>query len=260
MMLAGGTGREWQRWAETEAYFGVLTDEKFLNANLNESSREEFFASGEEHVDHVFATIQEKVRAEFQPVRALDYGCGVGRLVIPLARRCGEVVGVDISQGMLEEARKNCARFGIDSARMVHIDELDSLPPGSLDLVHSYIVFQHIPVAQGEAVLRKLILLLGDGGVGAIQFTFLDTRSAVRRGISFVRWRVGLFHRVMNLLQGKKFSTPPMEMNAYSMSRVFDLLTEMGCSNVHSEFWEHKDFHGAMLYFERQGGPPLGVR
>jgi hypothetical protein len=58
---------------------------------------------------------------------------------------------------------------------------------------------------------------------------------------------VGLAHRLMNLAQGKNFSTPHIQMNSYSMNWIFRLLIEMQCSNLHVEFWGHQDFLGAML-------------
>jgi hypothetical protein len=45
--------------------------------------------------------------------------------------------------------------------------------------------------------------------------------------------------------------------HVYSMNWIFRLLIEMQCSNLHVEFWEHQDFLGAMLYFERRARPLL---
>lgn len=48
-------------------------------------------------------------------MRVLDAGCGPGRLTIPLARQVGptgEVVALDVQQGMLKRVRKNAARGG----------------------------------------------------------------------------------------------------------------------------------------------------
>jgi SAM-dependent methyltransferase len=256
-MLANDPDRDWEHWGKTDPYFGVLTDPKFLDENLNDHSFLDFFASGERHVEHVYTAIRSGVRPDFQPVRVLDYGCGVGRLVVPFASRSQEVVGVDVSPSMLEVARENCKRLGANSVSLLHANELDSLAPASFDLVHSYIVFQHIPVARGELILRKLISLIAEGGMGAIHLTYADSRSAFRRGMSALRRRVSLAHGLMNLAQRRPFFTPLMQMNCYSMNRIFDLLIDAHCSNLRVEFWEHRSFRGAMLYFERSARPLL---
>src|SRR5205807_6989919 len=85
--MANSAGQHWHKWGKENPFYGVLSHPKFLNANLNEQSREEFFQSGERHVNHVYHVIQTKLRDDFQPSRVLDFGCGVGRLLIPFARR-----------------------------------------------------------------------------------------------------------------------------------------------------------------------------
>jgi SAM-dependent methyltransferase len=257
MAISNDPDRDWQAWAETDPYFGVLTDPKFLAANLNDASLIEFFDSGQRHVEHIYSVISASIRPDFHPDRVLDYGCGVGRLVVPFARRSQTVIGVDVSPAMLEEARENCKKFGAVSARLLHVDEMDSLAPSSFDLVHSFIVFQHIPVARGERILRKLIDLIVEGGIGAIHLTYGNTNSAFRRGVSALRKRVSLVHGVINLVQHKPFSAPLMQMNSYSMNRVLNILSDAHCSNLHIELSNHGGIHGAMLYFEKLRRPLL---
>ena len=91
MTVANNADRDWREWGRTNPYFGVCSDAKFLNANLNDDVLDEFFASGEHHVEHVYSVIRAAIRPEFKPDRVLDYGCGVGRLVAPLARRSRDV-------------------------------------------------------------------------------------------------------------------------------------------------------------------------
>ena len=250
-MKATRTDRDWQKWGQENPYFGVLTSRDFLAENLNDHSLSEFFASGKHHVDCVFKTIRRSISPIFAPARILDYGCGVGRLVIPFASRAETVVGIDVSSGMLDCARENCKKFGITSARLLHIDEMDSLEPASFDLVHSFIVFQHIPMIRGEQLLRTLINLLAENGVAAIHFIYCDTRSALRRGVTALRKRLSLVHGLLNLAQGKPFSEPLMQMNSYSIRRIFDILIDAHCSNVHIQFSEQGTFRGAMIYFEK---------
>lgn len=257
MQISNDTDRDWKKFGEQEPYFGVLSHSDFLKSNLSEESLSTFFASGRRHVDHVMATIRDSLVPTFAPTRVLDYGCGVGRLVIPFAASSHSVVGIDVSPEMLNEARANCGKFGVTSVRLLHVDEMESLEPASFDLVHSFIVFQHIPVARGERILRKLIALLADDGVGAVHFTFHDRRPPLRRGISALRRRVGLVNGAVNLMRRRPFSAPTMQMNNYFMDRIFDILVDAHCSRVLVEFSAHGPHLGAMIYFQRDGKPLL---
>src|SRR5215210_691554 len=93
-----------------EPYFTVLTDSKFLRARMTDAARDEFFGGGETLVDFMWRTIQLRVAPAFGPTAILEYGCGVGRLAIPLARRAarrgGTVTAVDRSAAMLGVARE----------------------------------------------------------------------------------------------------------------------------------------------------------
>jgi len=54
-------------------------------------------------------------------IRILDMGCGTGRHSIELARRGYSVTGVDISSGMLAEARKTARKAGVE-VEWIHAD------------------------------------------------------------------------------------------------------------------------------------------
>jgi SAM-dependent methyltransferase len=232
-------------------FHAALSESRYLAANLNDESREEFFQTGERHAERIYRVIREKVQPGFQPARVLDYGCGPGRVLIPFARRSREVVGVDVSPTMLRKAYENCWKYGVPSVRLMPVDHMDSLEPASFDLVHSFIVFQHIPAARGEVILRKVVGLIAEGGVGAIHITFANTQSALRRGAAALRQRIGIVHDLLNLVQRRPLSSPRMEMHIYSMNRVLEILYEADCSSLHIVFSNHCDILGAMIYFEK---------
>ena len=57
--------------------------------------------------------------------RVLDLFCGLGNFSLPLARRCAQVLAVEGSQEMVEKARDNAMRNGIDNAEFVHANLYD---------------------------------------------------------------------------------------------------------------------------------------
>ena len=106
-MPINNSDRDWELFGKTDPYYAVLTAPEF-HGQLSAAARAKFFGLGEEHIETMLSIIRERLDPAFAPRHALDFGCGVGRLLIPLGRRCDEVTGVDISSSMLAEARRNC--------------------------------------------------------------------------------------------------------------------------------------------------------
>ena len=55
----------------------------------------------------------------------LDCGCGPGRTLIQASKRVAKVIGLDNSEGMLEECRKNCEAAGVTNAEFMVADWQD---------------------------------------------------------------------------------------------------------------------------------------
>jgi len=62
----------------------------------------------------------------------LDVGCGTGRHSIELARRGYKMTGVDISTGMLNEARRGAARAGV-KIDLIHADAVEFISEKEFD-------------------------------------------------------------------------------------------------------------------------------
>ena len=69
--------------------------------------------------------------------RLLDMGCGTGRHAVELARRGYQVTGVDISAGMLAQARANAEKAGV-IADWVHCPAQEFVAPQPFDAVYSF--------------------------------------------------------------------------------------------------------------------------
>ncbi len=252
-MFGADSDSAWQRYGKIDPYFGVYRSANYKKENLNDEALSEFFRSGEEHIDLVFDTVNKCLDKDFKPARALDFGCGVGRTTIPLARVCPDVVGVDVSDCMLSEARKNCEARGMDNVELVKSDDRLSKVKGEFNFVHAFVVFQHLPSRRGEKLLGEIIARLSEGGVGALHFTYYRKASRVRKAVNYMRKTLPLFNNVVNVAQGRDFSYPMMQMNNYDLNSILLKLHENNCGHVYVRFTNHGGHLGIILFFQKEG-------
>jgi 2-polyprenyl-3-methyl-5-hydroxy-6-metoxy-1,4-benzoquinol methylase len=243
-----GTDSDWQKWGEQDPYFGVLSCENFRKSNLSEKDRIEFFRSGEEHIDHVFAKIRRHLAPEFNPSRSIDFGCGVGRLVIPLSIKCTEVTGIDVADAMLAEARLNCSIENIGNARFVKSDDKMSQLSGNYDFIHSVIVFQHIPAVRGMHLVGELLKHLAPGGVVALQFFYRCGHHKLVRALVKLRYRVLLVNYLRNIFRGRPMREPAMQLHCYDLDSLIDVFKAAGIPAIHLDLYDAFGFQGAMIY------------
>jgi len=230
---------DWNALGEAEPFFAVLTDERFLRERMSDEDRDAFFASGDADVAHIFNLID---RPGFTPRSALDFGCGVGRLTRALTKRVERVVGIDIAPSMLRIARENVPNAAFSP----------TIPDERFDLILSLIVFQHIPIRRGEALLDELLGRLENGGVAALHFTFRRPGSSLRRVARAIRAGVPLVHRIAQRLRRER-PMPYMQMNEYDPARVLAIMRGHGCSEPRIAPTNHGGIEGAIVIAGRAG-------
>ena len=135
-----------------------------------------FFALGRREVDGVFAEL-ERLGLDPGRRRALDFGCGVGRLSQALAEHVDQVVGVDISPTMLEKARELDRSGGRCAYILNEASDLSIIESGSVDVVYSSLVLQHMPPEFARGYLKEFARVLAPGGVAAFQVASRPTMS-----------------------------------------------------------------------------------
>ena len=254
-MVAKKTDDPWEYYGKNNPYFGVLTQERFSADQWSDDAKKEFFATGERYVDSIFETVGNHLDPNVRPTRALDFGCGVGRITLPLARKCGSVVGVDVSKSMLAEAEKNARDRSLANVTFIKADDSLSRVSGIFDFVHSFIVFQHIPPKRGAAIFKRLIDLLQEGGIGVLHVTysFASTATLGRRLRKAAKQSIPFFSAAANVLRGRPFREPIMQMNEYDLNHLLRILHESGCHEIHLRLTETnvqgQAFYGVSFFF-----------
>lgn len=210
----------WDRLAETDPLWAILTSDDKAGAKWNE---DEFFATGVADVELVLGRLAE-FRVPVSRDRALDFGCGVGRLTRALAPRFDAVDGVDVSGAMIEKAGR--IRPVPPNVRFIHNPrpDLAALQAGSYSFILSLISLQHVPETIALAYVRDMCRLLAPAGVGYVQvITFLDTADpAARDKLARDESRSNRAYRsVASLLRRKP---PRMETFYCRLSRIASVL------------------------------------
>jgi SAM-dependent methyltransferase len=238
----------WEEWGRRDPYYGVITDPKFRRSEMNDRIKREFFESGESHVHGVLNTIRRHIDPAFAPRTVLDFGCGVGRLLIPFAKIADEVVGLDVSPSMLQEARSNCDDHQLGNVRLLLSDDDLSSLTGTFDLIHSCIVFQHIPVDRGRAIFAKLLRHLRPGGVGAVQLTYSKIGFASTHGAAPQAVRLPPATALI-----PNDADPEIQMNPYNINEILFSMQCQGVQQFHTEFSDHGGELGIFVFFSVTG-------
>jgi len=157
--------RNWDELARTDPLWAVLTD-PYKRGNRWDA--EEFFETGAREIDALIHYI-ESLRVNLPRRKALDFGCGVGRLSQPLADHFEEVWGVDIAPSMIGLARKYNRYGDRCKYRVNHTDDLRVFSDDSFDLVYSLLTLQHMPPYYAKGYIKEFLRVLQPGGLLVFQ-------------------------------------------------------------------------------------------
>lgn len=222
------TDQDWERWGAQDPYFGVYSDDRFRMDVLSDDTHAAFFASGEVHVEAVFDALRRHFPDASPPRDALDFGCGVGRLALPLARRVDRVLGLDISASMLEEAGRNRDLTGCNNLALAPADEALSAIARPIDLLHSHIVFQHVPWPRGRLILKSLAERVAPGGLVFVQVLSAHRGGRALRALANARYTIRPLHWLWNLAHRRPLLDPPMQLHVYDLDVIQAELRELG--------------------------------
>lgn len=192
------TQNEWETLAKLDPLWAILSDnnKRFGNWNMDD-----FFATGEKEIAASLQYLREKRILVHKMKRALDFGCGVGRLTRALAKYFPCVYGLDISTTMINEAKRLNAAYQNCHFKVNKEDYTLHFPKNYFDFIYSNNVLQHFP--NTEIALKQIsdfIRLLKPSGIAIFQFPsklpFLD-KLHPRRRLYYLLKYLGLNEKVL---------------------------------------------------------------
>lgn len=167
-------GWAWDDLGRTNAAGAILTrDDQLVDWDLDQ-----FWATGTADVAR-FINELAVLAPLASRARALDFGCGIGRLTRALAAHFTEVTGVDVAESMIRRARSanadrpNCT-FVVNASA-----DLSQFRTSSFDVVYSRLVLQHLEPALVRQYVPEMVRVLAPSGVLMFQLPDADAASRV---------------------------------------------------------------------------------
>ena len=241
---------DWESNAQVDARFAILSDPEHGDA----WTTAEFLATGEQEIASVFGHLDEIGAAPADRGRALDFGCGVGRLTRALGRRFDQAVGVDVAPSMVEQARALAPEPNV-SFVVNQAADLATFEDGSFDFVYSNIVLQHVSNELQRGYVAELCRIVAPGGLAVFQIpsTRIGVQGALRRvlppGVTARLRRLRQPHRLLR----RDAEVLHMEMNCLPEDEVVALVRASGAELVdvvHTNAAE-PGFGGQVVFLDR---------
>jgi ubiquinone/menaquinone biosynthesis C-methylase UbiE len=183
---------DWNARAIEDAHY-------YVAFGAREQDEPAFLATASEAVWAIESELKRfRPSSDTRTMRALEIGCGPGRLIKPLSRHFGEIYGVDVSDEMIHIARERLRDIPHARVEATNGATLAPFADSSVDFIYSYAVFQHIP--SRDVVLSYMLeakRVLKPGGIFRAQFNGLphDVTPDTWRGVTFSADDIATFTR-----------------------------------------------------------------
>lgn len=219
--------KNWDKFGQDDPLWAILTIPEMKGQNWDEGA---FFQRGVEEINALLKQINA-LGVDLNYGRALDFGCGVGRLTQALAANFTKTHGVDIAPSMIEAAR-HFNKFGEKCSYYVNSrNDLSLFPDAHFDFIYSVIVLQHMHPRYSTRYILEFLRVLKPNGILVFQLPSelkqpphvpLKKRSYLRP-LRQIYQRLRLSRQPAPLPQSFE---PQMEMHGIPKDEVVTLLTQ----------------------------------
>lgn len=215
----------WNELGKKDPLWSILTDP---DKKGNQWEINDFFEQGKKEIDTLLKYIQA-LGINFKPGKALDFGCGVGRLTQALAEHFQQVYGVDIAPSMIELANKY-NRYGSKCSYFVNeTEELKLFEDNSFDFIYTNITLQHIKPEYSKNYIKEFLRILAPNGLLIFQIPSEQTKYYKTRQQLAVLVPAFLLEGYRRLRYGKPEPlASKMEMYGVKREEVMELISDIG--------------------------------
>lgn len=233
--------KDWDAFGKLDAMWAILTDPAKRGKQWK---AEEFFETGVAEIRDLMAYV-ESLAVSVPRHKALDFGCGVGRLTQALAAHFENVDGVDVAPSMIELANQYNRWPGRCTYHVNTTSSLSFFADDTFNLIYSSLVLQHIEPRYSKSYIQEFVRVLAPGGVIVFQLPSVPSRpvdllkhrvkQAIKASALAVSRRTHYFTRPLMLMYGMRRDEVERVLRD-SGARILDVKTNHSAGGGMSTF------------------------
>jgi ubiquinone/menaquinone biosynthesis C-methylase UbiE len=204
---------------------------------------EDFFKSGVDEIESIMDQIAE-LNLKISYKKALDFGCGIGRVTQALGNYFDHVDGIDIAPSMINLANSYNKHGSSVDYHLNDTDNLDFLPDNAYDFIYSVEVLQHMHPRYQEKYLSELLRVLSPNGLLVFELPSEYTGLKQKIQFNFLLQNVKCLHSIYwdKILKQPLFSK--MQFYCNPRTHIESFLLHKGAMHVYAK----RDWRSIICY------------
>ena len=213
--------KNWDNFGKTNPLWSILTLPSKMITNWQ---LDDFFETGIREIDAAIKYV-ESLGINIQRRKALDFGCGIGRLTQPLCKYFDEVCGVDIAPSMIELAKKYNRYGGKCRYYLNDTNNLQLFADKNFNFIYSNITLLHMEPRYFKNYIKEFLRILAPDGLLIFQLPS-DPSKIIKRLTRMVLILVTLYYKA------RYGNQPRMEMHGMKQEDVTKFIEENGAKII----------------------------
>jgi SAM-dependent methyltransferase len=257
----------WNHLGELDPMWAILTVPSKFGGRWSEP---EFFASGKSEVDALMTRL-DRIVPNRRSLRALDFGCGIGRLARALTEHYERVDAVDVAPSMIALAKERNVAPDRCTFHLNVAADLALFEDATFDLIYSNIVLQHIAPGLARKYLAEFARCARPDGLIVFQLPHrrLINAASIKRFImhgvyrvvpsAAVRWYRRRKHRALPRPVVDGLPKIPMEVHSIPRPRVESILRDCGLLGLENSSTRNDAFVSYTYVFQKRAAITPGT-
>lgn len=224
--------KNWDGLAKEDPLWAILSDPAKKGGQWDEA---DFFDTGKINIKGLIQRVRA-LKIDGPTRRALDFGCGVGRLTQALCGYYEESHGVDISATMVQMAMQKNQHGTRCRYHLNEANDLKLFESNSFDLILSLLVLQHMEPRYSSVYIQEFLRILSPAGVLIFQLPSEWSPAYKKehpikssgREYRLGRWMSRVKKYFANRVSSPEKFVPRMEMYGIPKDDVSDLIRNCG--------------------------------